>query len=80
MSPRWDLLVRGALVFDGSGGPPSVEDLAVRDGRVAARGVGLDPSRAEQVVDAQGLWLMPGLIDIHTHLDLEIELAPGLPE
>ena len=80
MSPRWDLLVRGALVFDGSGGPPSVEDLAVRDGRVAARGVRLDPSRAEQVVDAQGLWLMPGLLDIHTHLDLEIELAPGLPE
>ena len=80
MSARWDLLIRGALLFDGSGGPPRIEDLAVRDGRVAARGAGLDPARADQVVDARGLWLMPGLLDIHTHLDLEIELAPGLPE
>ena len=80
MSARWDLLIRGALLFDGSGGPPRIEDLAVRDGRVATRGAGLDPARADQVVDARGLWLMPGLLDIHTHLDLEIELAPGLPE
>ena len=36
--------------------------------------------RAEHVVDATGRWLLPGLLDIHTHLDLEVELAPGLPE
>ncbi|MFO1395184.1 MAG: amidohydrolase family protein [Steroidobacteraceae bacterium] len=80
MSTCWDLLVRGAMVFDGAGGPPREEDLAVRDGRVAARGPSLDPSQAGEVVDARGLWLMPGLLDIHTHLDLELELAPGLPE
>jgi N-acyl-D-aspartate/D-glutamate deacylase len=50
------------------------------DGRIAARGAGLDPGRADRVVDASGRWLMPGLLDIHTHLDLEVELAPGLPE
>ena len=80
MSGRWDLLIRDALLFDGSGKAPHTEDLAVRDGRVAARGPGLDAARADSVVDARGLWLMPGLLDIHTHLDLEIELAPGLPE
>jgi N-acyl-D-aspartate/D-glutamate deacylase len=76
----WDLLIRGALLFDGSGAPPGPEDIAVADGRVAARGVSLDPARARRVVDATGLWLTPGLLDIHTHLDLELELAPGLPE
>lgn len=80
MSARWDLLVRDALLFDGSGEAPRVEDLAVRDGGVVARGTGLDAARADRVVDGRGLWLMPGLLDIHTHLDLEIELAPGLPE
>src|SRR5262245_19537929 len=50
------------------------------DGRVAARGAGLDPARADRVIDAPGRWLTPGLLDIHTHLDLEVELAPGLPE
>lgn len=77
---RNDLLIRNALVFDGTGSPPRREDLAVRGGRIAARGAGLDPSGADRVVDASGLWLMPGLLDIHTHLDLEVEVAPGLPE
>jgi N-acyl-D-aspartate/D-glutamate deacylase len=76
----WDLLIRGARVFDGTGAASIIEDVAIRDGRIAARGVGLAPERAEQVVDATGRWLMPGLLDIHTHLDLEVELAPGLPE
>jgi N-acyl-D-aspartate/D-glutamate deacylase len=76
----WDTLLRSALVFDGTGRPPVHEDVAIRDGRIAARGPQLDPSRARRVIDAQGRWLMPGLLDIHTHLDLEVELAPGLPE
>ena len=79
-SPAWDTLLRGALVFDGTGQAPSMEDIAIADGRIAARGTGLDPSRAKEVKDAKGLWLMPGLLDIHTHLDLEVELAPGLSE
>ncbi len=75
-----DLLIRNALVFDGTGAPPTHEDVAIRDGRIAARGPSLDSSTAGRVLDARGLWLMPGLLDIHTHLDLELELAPGLPE
>lgn len=80
MRQDWDVLIRGGLLFDGSGTAPFIEDLALADGRIAARGRGLDPARARRVHDAQGLWVMPGLLDIHTHLDLEVELGPGLPE
>jgi len=80
MTDGWQTLIRDALVFDGTGAQPRLEDLAIAGGRVAARGPGLDTARAERVIDAEGRWLMPGLLDIHTHLDLEVELAPGLPE
>jgi N-acyl-D-aspartate/D-glutamate deacylase len=76
----WTLLFRNALVFDGTGAAPRHEDIALADGRIAARGPSLEVARAERVIDATGQWLMPGLLDIHTHLDLEVELAPGLPE
>ena len=79
--PQWDLLIRDAVVFDGSGELPLTQDLAVKDGRIAAVGAGLDrQGEAAEVVDAQGQWLMPGLLDIHTHLDLEVEIDPRLPE
>ncbi len=80
MSERWDTLIRGALVFDGSGRHPQVQDVAIGGTRIAARGVDLDPARAAQVIDAHGRWLMPGLLDIHTHMDLEVELDAGLEE
>jgi N-acyl-D-aspartate/D-glutamate deacylase len=80
MQQDWQVLIRGARVFDGSGGPSAIEDLAIAAGRVAARGADLPASRAQRVVEASGRWLVPGLLDIHTHLDLEVELAPGLPE
>src|SRR5512137_2984393 len=80
MASCWQILLRNALVFDGTGAPPRHEDVAVAGGRIAARGTSLDQARAERVIDASGRWLMPGLLDIHTHLDLEVELAPGLPE
>lgn len=76
----WDTLIQNALVFDGTGGPASVQDVAVSDGKVAARGSSLPKSQAADVIDAEGKWLMPGLLDIHTHLDLEVDLEPGLPE
>jgi N-acyl-D-aspartate/D-glutamate deacylase len=77
---HWDFLYRNALVFDGSGAPPRVQDVAVRDGRIAALDVKLPPEQAREVRDLSGQWLMPGLLDIHTHFDLEVELEPGLPE
>ncbi len=77
---KWDLLIKNATIFDGSGQMPETGDLAVSDGRVAARGHDLDAARAQRTIDATGKWLMPGLLDIHTHYDLEVELEPGLPE
>ena len=78
--PVWDTLITGATVIDGTGTEPVVEDVAIANGKVVARGSNLDASRAAEVVDGRGQWLMPGLLDIHTHFDLEVELVPGLPE
>ncbi len=75
-----DLLIRNALIFDGNGGRPFTGDVAVRAGRIQQIGANLGASGAKQVVDADGRWLMPGLLDIHTHLDLEVELDTRLPE
>lgn len=80
MVAQWDLLIQQAKVFDGHGGLARVEDVAVAAGQVVARGVNLPVSSAKQVIDAAGQWLLPGMLDIHTHLDLEVEVAPGLDE
>lgn len=76
----WDTLIRNAKVFDGSGAAPQALDVAIRDGRIAAMGPNLAAAQAARVIDAQGQWLIPGMLDIHTHFDLEVELEPGLPE
>ncbi|MGB8221381.1 MAG: amidohydrolase family protein [Polyangiales bacterium] len=76
----WDTLIKHALVFDGRADAPVQQDVAIRDGKVVDVAPDLDGAEANEVVDAQGRWLMPGLWDIHTHLDLEVELDPGLSE
>jgi N-acyl-D-aspartate/D-glutamate deacylase len=76
----WDTLIKNALLFDGRAEAPVQRDVAIQDGKVAEIGPDLDATRATEVVDAAGRWLMPGLWDIHTHLDLEVELDPGLTE
>jgi N-acyl-D-amino-acid deacylase len=70
-----DLLFRNALIFDGTGNAPSVSDIAVADGRIAALGRTLDAS-AHKVIAADGLALMPGIIDSHTHFDAQITWDP----
>lgn len=77
---QWDLLIKNAKVFDGSGGAAQLIDIAIKDGIFAAKGANLAADKASKVIDASGKWLMPGLIDIHTHFDLEVEVEPGLPE
>ena len=74
-----DLLIKNAKVFH-RGETPVVQDIAIGGGKILARGANLEIADAAKVIDATGLWLMPGLFDIHTHYDLELEVAPGLPE
>jgi N-acyl-D-aspartate/D-glutamate deacylase len=65
-----DLIIRGARVFDGLGNPGIDTDVAVSGGRVAA--IGRVNEGAKTVVDAGGLALMPGIVDLHTHYDAQI--------
>ncbi len=74
-----DMVIRGATVFDGSGGARQEGcDVAVADGRIAALGPGLAVPPDAEVVDADGLALMPGIIDSHTHYDAQITWDPCL--
>ena len=77
---QWDLLITGAKVFDGEGVSGRIEDVAITGDRVVARGADLPRDAAVRCVDATGRWLLPGMLDIHTHLDLEVEVAPALDE
>ncbi|MCT2583841.1 N-acyl-D-amino-acid deacylase family protein [Actinophytocola gossypii] len=68
-----DLVFRGASVVDGTGAPAFASDVRVRDGRIAELGHGLSGTR---VVDAGGLVLAPGFIDMHAHSDLRLLAEP----
>ncbi len=71
-----DVLIRNALVLDGSDRPGGHADVAVRDGHIVA--VGTVDGGARQVIDAGGRALAPGFIDVHTHDDLEVLRNPGM--
>ena len=63
----YDLVIRNGSIVDGLGGEPYVGDVAVRDGVIAA--VGLVDGDAAREIDATGLLVTPGFIDLHTHYD-----------
>jgi N-acyl-D-amino-acid deacylase len=65
-----DLVIRGATVVDGLGHDPIRADVAVDSGKIAA--IGDIKGEAGETVDAGGLALMPGIIDIHTHYDAQV--------
>ena len=77
----YDVIVRNGLWFDGTGRPPQVRTLGIRDGIVAeVSAAPLDETGCPDVIDAGGKWVLPGFIDVHTHYDAEILLDPGLRE
>ncbi|WP_166391765.1 amidohydrolase family protein [Nocardioides ochotonae] len=77
----YDTIIRGARWFDGTGGPSAVRHLGIRDGRLATVSPEpLDATGCADVVDAAGKWVIPGMLDIHTHYDIEVLEEPDLRE
>src|SRR5437763_16415 len=71
----WDILIRGGTLYDGSSRPGERGDVAISDGRIAQIGRDL-PGDAERVIDAAGLAVTPGFIDIKTHSDFTLPINP----
>ena len=65
---RYDLLLTGGHVIDPKNGISAVRDVAIKDGTIAAVGQHLDQSAALKVVNVSGLYVTPGLVDIHVHV------------
>jgi N-acyl-D-amino-acid deacylase len=71
----YDLAVVGGTLVDGSGLPRRRADVLVQDGRIAGTGFARD-GEAERVIDATGLVVAPGIVDIHTHYDPQLTFEP----
>jgi N-acyl-D-amino-acid deacylase len=76
---HYDLIIRGGTVVDGTGAEPFAADIAIKDGLIAQ--VGHVHGEATEVIDAAGLVVTPGFVDIHTHYDGQAtwdqEMAPS---
>ena len=77
MSDPIDMVIRGGRLVDGSGEPSRVGDLAIKGSRIVAVGDAIPDSASAQVVDASGLVVAPGFIDLHTHSDVSLLSEPG---
>jgi N-acyl-D-amino-acid deacylase len=75
LSAPYDILIRGGLLFDGTGAAGRHGDIAIRAGRIAAVAAHLDDGAAK-VIDATGLAVAPGFIDIKTHSDFTLPINP----
>jgi N-acyl-D-aspartate/D-glutamate deacylase len=67
MSHAFNLVIRNGTVIDGSGGDPFEADIALKDGRIAE--LGKIGARGDEEIDAKGLLVAPGFVDVHTHYD-----------
>ncbi len=73
--PEYDLLLKGGRVIDPANNVDGVRDVAVKDGRIAAVEAGIPASRARKTIDVSGLYVTPGLVDIHVHVFLHSEVG-----
>ncbi len=77
----FDVILNNGLVFSGDDRPAVVGNVGIRDGRVERITADpLDETGCPDVRDATGLWVIPGMVDVHTHYDIEVLAGPGLPE
>jgi N-acyl-D-amino-acid deacylase len=75
--PNCDTLIQNALIFDGSGQEPRILDIALEEDRIAEVGPSLTHA-ATNTIDAAGLALAPGFVDVHTHDDLYVLQNPAM--
>lgn len=77
----YDVVIRGGRWFDGTGAPGVRRDIGIREGVLAAVSeAGLPTDGCPEVIDAEGHWVLPGFVDVHTHYDAEVLVNPGLGE
>ena len=69
-----DLVIRGGTIVDGSGSAPFTGDVAITGDRIVA--VGSVSGRGAEEIDARGLVVTPGFVDVHTHLDAQLTWDP----
>ena len=74
----YDTLIKGGTIFDGTRGARFTGDIAITNGFISRidRDGRLDPKDAKQVIDAAGLHVCPGFVDLHTHYDAQIQWDP----
>src|SRR5688500_17502032 len=65
---EYDLLLKGGHVLDARNGISAVRDVAIKDGKIAASAADIPAARAARTVDVTGLYVAPGLIDLHAHV------------
>src|SRR5258707_14249315 len=66
--PQYDLLLRGGHVIDSRNKTSEIRDVAIRGGKIAAVESKIDPATSLKAVDVSGLYVTPGLVDIHVHV------------
>ena len=71
-----DLVIRGGTIIDGTGAPRRIGDVAIQDGLITEVGVVSEP--AKRKIDASGLIVAPGFVDVHTHYDGQVTWDPML--
>ena len=71
----YDIIIKGGTIVDGTRTPRYPSDVAIKDGRIVQIG-GLRGSSATKVLDASGLIVAPGFVDLHTHYDAQIQWDP----
>ena len=72
---QFDTIVKGGTIVDGTKVPRYVGDIGIKDGKIAEIGK-LNDSDAKKVIDANGLIVAPGFIDLHTHYDAQLHWDP----